>query len=83
MLLFSKCRACAAFLLVSQAGERSLALLVPGSQSGKASMEAVMAEPQEDGVCCHHPLCQGGLFGHRLYQGNTLVKKALAVSSLL
>ncbi len=46
-------------------------------------MEAAATEPQEDGACCLHLLCQGGTFGHPLFLGNVLVKKALAMSSLL
>ncbi len=46
-------------------------------------METAVAEPQEDGACCPHPLCQGGAFGHFLFQGNALIEKVLAKSSLL
>ncbi len=83
MLLFSKCHAHTAFLPESQAGKSSLTLLLLGSQSGKPGIEAVAAEPQEDGACCCYPLCQGGKFSHPSFQGNAVVKKALAKSSLL
>ncbi len=58
-LFFSECRARIAFLLVLQVGKSSLALLAPGSQSGKPGVEAAVVEPQEDGACCRHPLCLG------------------------
>jgi hypothetical protein len=72
-LLFRERHAHPSFLLMTQAGECSLALLRPGSQAFKPGMEAVAEEPQEDGACCHHPLCQGGTFD----------KKALVMSGLL
>jgi hypothetical protein len=83
MLFFSHCRACAAFVLVLQAGKSGLALLLPGSQSGKPGMKGVAAEPQEDGACCCHPLCEGGMFSHPLFEGYTLIKKASAMESCL
>ncbi len=66
-----------------QAGESGLTLLSPFSHTAKPDMEAAAAEPQEDGACCHHPLCLGGAFGRLAFQGNALIKKALAKSSLL
>jgi hypothetical protein len=67
------CRACAAFLLVSQAGESGLKLLPPCSLSGEADLEAAAAKPKED-CCC----------GRRLScLGSACIQKALATSSLL
>ncbi len=72
-LLFSKHFTHAAFLFVAQPDKICLMFLAPGSQSGEPGVEVVAAEPQEDGACCRHPLCQGGVFD----------KMVLAICSLL
>ncbi len=60
-----------ALLLVLEAGKSGLALLPPGSQLGKSSMEVAAAEPQEDGTGGRHLSVLGGAF----------VEKALAMGS--
>jgi hypothetical protein len=77
--LISHCRARAAFLLVSQAGESSLTLLSPQSLASKPGVEALMAKPQEDDLGSRCLSCMGSA----LATSGLLVEDVLATHSLL
>jgi hypothetical protein len=78
------CRACAAFLLVSQVGKSGLTLLPPCSLSGEADLEAAAAKPKEDGCCSRRPSCLGGgCVQKALATSGLLVKKPLTTGGLL
>jgi hypothetical protein len=65
-------------------GERPHVAAPPFSPSGKLNMEAVAEKPKEDGCTSCHSLCVGGAFVHKaLATSGLLVKKLLAVGSLL
>jgi hypothetical protein len=66
-----------------QAGKSGLTLLPPCSSLGEADLEAVAANPQEDGACGHRPLFLGSAFvnkvlvsSDRKFEHSTLLNKA-------
>jgi hypothetical protein len=73
------CHARAAFLLISQAGESGLTLLLPQSLASKPGMEASTAKPQEDDLGCRRLSCVGSA----LATCSLLIEDALATHSLL
>jgi hypothetical protein len=81
-LFLGECRTPAAVLLVAQACEGGLTLLVPRSLADEPDVEAAAAKPQEDGSGCRHLSCMSSAFGHEA-TSSLLVKKALTMCSLL
>jgi hypothetical protein len=73
------CRSCAAFLLVLQAVESGLTLLLPQSLASEPGVETLMAKPQEDDSGCRRLSCVGST----LATSSLLVEDALATHSLL
>jgi hypothetical protein len=91
LLFFCHYRTHASFLLVLQAGERGLTLLLPCTCSGMVDLGVMVAKPKEDGCCGCRPSCLGSAFfkkalatsGFLMFMCGTPIKKLLATNSLL